>query len=80
MKPPKVIKFRDFRRFLRRYKIRLVAGRRHNLFMSAKGIKYPVPFDSPGDDVPRAYVNAARRAFSLTSEDGISDEEFYQMR
>ena len=31
-----------------------------------------------GEDVERAYVNAARRKFGLAPEDGISHEEFYK--
>ena len=80
MRPPKVIKFREFQKLLRRYDIKLLPGRRHNLFVSPEGIKYPVPFSKPGEDVERAYVNAARRAFSLTPEDGVSDREFYQRK
>ena len=50
------------------------------LFQATDGVKFPLPYPKDGDDVERSYVNAARRAFRLTPEDGISDEQFYQRR
>lgn len=77
MKPPRIVKFRDFKKMLRRYGVKLRPGGKHMLFESRDGVKYPVPFHRDGDDVVRDYVNGARRAFGLTKEDGVSDEEFY---
>ena len=77
MKAPKTIKFREFKRLLARYDIDLVPGRRHLIFRAPEGVKFPVPYRKEGDDVERSYVNAARRAFRLTPEDGVSDEAFY---
>ena len=79
-RPPKTIKFREFKRLLRRHGIRLKAGARHLFFESPDGTKYPVPYRKESDDVERSYVNAARRAFHLTREDGVSHQEFYRKR
>jgi len=78
LKPPRTIKFREFKRLLARHDIELTSGRRHLIFRAPDGRKFPVPYRKDGDDVERSYVNAARRAFRLTSEDGVSNEAFYQ--
>jgi len=79
MQPPKLIKFRDFKRLLGKYGIRVVRGSRHNYhFLSPDGVRFPVPFTKESEDVERCYVNAARRAFKLTPQHGVSHEEFYK--
>ncbi len=78
MPPPKIIKFRDFKRLLRKFGIKVVRGSRHNYhFLSPDGVRYPVPFTRESEDVERPYVNAARRAFNLTPRHGVSHKQFY---
>jgi len=77
VKPPKIVKLRDLKKLLRRYGIAYVSGRKHMAFVSPDGTKYPMPHTKGSDDVERSYVNALRRAFRLTSDHGITDEEFY---
>ena len=80
MRPPRVIKFRRFTKLFRRYGIEVIAGGKHQLLCSTDGRKFPVPARKESDDIERAYVDAARRKFQLTPDDGVSDEEFYQTR
>jgi len=61
--------------------VQSVPGGKHMMFVSSdRRRKCPIPHRKPSEDVERCYVNAARRAFGLTAENGISDEEFYQDR
>ena len=76
MRPPKTIKMRRLTQIMRGFGIELRRGRKHRVFCHPDGRKFPIPHDD-GDDVERAYVNAARRAFGLTPADGISHREFY---
>ena len=78
MTPPRTVKLRTPKKLLSPYGISLEAGRKHLLFVSPDGRKYPIPARKDGDDVERVYVNGIRRAFGLTEDDGVSDEEFYQ--
>ncbi len=77
MKPPKTIKLRDFLAILRKHNIVLRPGTKHMILCAPDGTKYPIPYRSGHDDVERCYVNGARRAFRLTRQDGITDEDFY---
>ncbi len=78
MIPPKTISLRKFKKLLSKYGIQFEHGGKHLLFISEKRIIYPIPNMKEGEDVERAYVNAARRKFGLAPEDGISHEEFYK--
>jgi hypothetical protein len=84
MKLPKAIKFRDLKRVFRSFGVIAIEGsspghkrKRHCLLADASGNKFPIPAHNDGDDVYRTYVEAARRKFRLTPEDGVSDREFY---
>ena len=77
MTPPRTVKLRKLKRLLSPYGVSLQPGGKHLLFVSSDGRKYPIPARKDGDDVERAYVNGIRRAFGLTEEDGVSDEQFY---
>jgi hypothetical protein len=37
---------------------------------------YPIP--RHGKDVPQPYIRGLRKKFKLTSDNGVSDEEFYR--
>ncbi len=78
MTPPRTVKLRKLKKLLRPHGISLQSGGKHLLFVSPDGRKYPIPAKKDGDDVERVYVNGIRRAFGLTEEDGVSDEEFYR--
>jgi hypothetical protein len=39
--------------------------------------RYPTKCHNENDDKPRAVIQAIRRRFKLTKEDGVSDGEFY---
>jgi len=84
MIPPKVIKFRDFKKVFRSFGIVFKQGKNrghkrnpHFLMVGKDRAKYPIPGFKNGDDVSRAYVNAARRRFRLWTTDGVSHDEFY---
>ncbi len=77
-KSPRIIKFRDLKKILRRYGIGYGPGGKHPRFENDSGVRCPIPFTDGNDDVERDYVNAIRRKFGLAEEDGISNEEFYK--
>ena len=54
--------------------------KRHWLFIGRDGTRYPMPAHGENEDVFRTYIEAARRAFRLTPENGVSNEEFYGRR
>ena len=39
--------------------------------------EYPIRCHNENEEKPRAVIRALRRRFRLTSEDGVSDAEFY---
>jgi hypothetical protein len=45
--------------------------------VNGRKITYPTKCHNEGDDKPIPVIEAIRRAFSLTEDDGISDETFY---
>ena len=84
MNRPKVLKFRAVKRLFASFGIRTDEGkvvghqrRRHPMLVHPDGRRFPIPAHSENDDIYRTYIEAARRAFSLTSQHGVSDEEFY---
>jgi hypothetical protein len=85
---PKVMKLRDVERIFRSFGIVLERGKTaghkrkgHWMLMGSDGTKYPIPAHKGGsEDVFRTYIEGARRAFHLTVEDGITDEDFYGRR
>lgn len=85
MRLPRVFKFRDVKAMFARWGVRTIVGKsrghrrkRHAMLVGPNGAKYPIPAHNDNDDVRRTYIKVARRKFHLTSEDGISDEDFYQ--
>lgn len=81
---PKTAKWRDVKRVFREFGIHTQEGksighkRRPHPFLSDRaGNIYPIPAHNDGDDIHRTYIEGARRKFHLTSNDSISDEDFY---
>jgi len=77
MKPPKTIKYRDFKALFRKYGITISPGTKHPIMRRGKD-KHPVPNFGPNDDVEKCYVTSARRKFKLMPEDGVSHRDFYK--
>lgn len=77
MNPPKTVKFRNVIKLFKKYGITLEHGTKHPSLVSEDGRRYPLPNSKSNDDIERCYINAARRMFGLTEEDGITDKEFY---
>jgi hypothetical protein len=84
MIPLKSAKWRDLKRVFASFGISTSEGKssghkrkRHPMLMDSAGNKYPIPARRDGDDIPRTYIEGARRKFRLTPEYGISDEDFY---
>jgi hypothetical protein len=73
--PPRVTKLRDLKKYLSQYGIKFGPGGKHPRFENASGVKYPIPLK---DELEREYVDALRRKFGLTEEDGVSNEDFYK--
>jgi len=48
--------------------------------MHPDGRKFPIPAHGDNADIHRTYIEAARRAFNLTPDDGVTDEDFYGRR
>ncbi len=87
MTPPRTLKFRVVRKIFANFGVQATrsqsAGHRHKrhwLFLGPGGVRYPMPAHGENEDVFRTYIEAARRAFRLTPEDGVSEEEFYGRR
>ena len=80
MRKPTIVKFRNLKKYLRKFRIELKQGSKHPYFEDPAGNKYPQPFTKDNADVERVYVDAIRRKFRLTPEDGISDEQFYSRK
>ena len=84
MIPLKSAKWRDVKRVFASFGISTSEGKssghrrkRHPMLMDSAGNKYPIPARREGEDIPRTYIEGARRKFHLTPEHGISDKEFY---
>ncbi len=45
--------------------------------VNGKLVRYPTKCHNEGDEKPIPVINAIRRAFGLTEENGVTDEEFY---
>jgi hypothetical protein len=80
MKPPRVLKFHRFKKLFKRYGVEVVPGKEHFRLQSPDGRKYPIPPHKDSDEIEKVYTETARRHFSLTPDDGISDQEFYQVK
>ena len=81
------MKFRALKKVLRSFGIDAIIAKSrghkrklHCLLVNDKGDKFPIPASGDGDDIERSYVNAARRKFKLTPEDGVTDDDFYGRR
>ena len=81
MKKP--LRYRDLRKKLKDYGIvedksrgkgseRMFVG-----IVNGKTVAYPTKCHNEGDEKPKAVIEAIRRAFGLTEENGISDKDFY---
>jgi len=84
MKLPRVKKWRDVKRVFGEYGIVAVEGAapghgrpKHPYLASPDGQKHTIPASKNSDDIFREYIEAARRKFRLTPDNGVSDEEFY---
>jgi hypothetical protein len=83
MSSKKPLKYRTLRRILNSFGITEIKGRgkgSHRMFqgvVDGRLVHYPTKCHSEGDDKPIAVVEAIRRAFRLTENDGVSDREFY---
>jgi hypothetical protein len=81
MKKP--LKYRDLRRRLKKYGIQESKARgkgSERLFVGYVGgrlVTYPTKCHNEGDEKPTPVIEAIRRAFRLTEENGITDDEFY---
>jgi hypothetical protein len=87
MTPPRVLKFRDVKRIFASFGVQAVRSqtvghkrKRHWLLLGPGAVRYPIPAHGENDDVFRTYIEAARRAFRLTPQHGVSDADFYGRR
>ncbi len=87
MKRPRVLKLRRVKSIFASFGIAAERAKtsghrrkRHWILMAEDGTKFPIPGHGEKADISRAYVEAARRAFGLTPDDGVSDEDFYSRR
>ena len=75
------LKFRDFRKIMKRFGVGLRQSRRKPihwmLVRDIEGVRYCYPIAVHGGEVKGAYVSKTRRHFKLRPEDGVTDEEFY---
>ena len=46
-------------------------------FVDGRRVTYPTKCHNEGDEKPIPVIEAIRRAFHLTPEFGVSDEDFY---
>lgn len=77
------LKYRLLRKKLAAFGIREVKRRgkgSHRMFVGivdGRTVKYPVTCHSENADVLPSVIEAIRRAFLLTADDGVSDNTFY---
>ncbi|MBU4272193.1 MAG: hypothetical protein KKE86_00850 [Planctomycetes bacterium] len=80
MKKP--LKYRELRRRLKRYgieesKVRGKGSERMFVgFVGGRRITYPTKCHNEGDKKPTPVIEAIRRAFGLTEENGVTDKDF----
>jgi hypothetical protein len=81
MKKP--LKYRDLRRRLKAYgiqenKVRGKGSERMFVgYVEGRLVTYPTKCHNEGDEKPTPVIEAIRRAFHLTEDDGVTDKEFY---
>jgi hypothetical protein len=81
MKKP--LKYRDLRKRLKKRGIRenKVRGKGSERmfvgFVEGRRVTYPAKCHNEGDEKPVPVIEAIRRAFHLTKEYGVTDDDFY---
>jgi hypothetical protein len=86
MSAKKPLKYRDLRKILKSFGIsedkfrgkgseRMFVG-----VVNGQVVHYPTKCHHEGDEKPIPVINAIRRAFHLTEDDGIEDREFYSRK
>ena len=81
MKKP--LKYRDLRtrlkkRGIRENKVRGKGSERMFVgFVEGRRVTYPTKCHNEGDEKPVPVIEAIRRAFHLTKEHGVTDDDFY---
>lgn len=76
---PSDIRFDEFRRLFERHGVEFVPGGKHwkmRKVTEREVVSFPLATIG-GRQVKQAYVKKARKAFSLTAEDGVNDEVFF---
>ncbi len=77
------LKYRDLRRILAHFGVLEDKSRgkgSHRMFVGVVGgvlRKFPTACHAEGDTKPASVVRAFRRAFNLTADHGVSDQDFY---
>lgn len=81
MKKP--LKYRELRRILKKRgvvenRVRGKGSERMFIgYVEGRKVTYPTKCHHEGDEKPVPVIDAIRRAFQLTPEHGVSDEDFY---
>lgn len=79
----KPLAYRDLRKILRSFGIQenkrrgKGADRMFVGIVEGRPVHYPTKCHHEGDEKPVPVINAIRRAFRLTQQDGVTDEDFY---
>ena len=79
----KPLPYRDLRKVLRSFGIqedkRRGKGAERMFVGVVEGrlVHYPTKCNREGDEKPVPVINALRRVFHLTEDDGVTDEDFY---
>jgi len=79
-----VLKYRSLLRALRRHGIHEEKKRgkgSHRMLVGVVDgtlIKHPIKCHNEGEKKPKAVIASVRRAFKLTPEYGVSDDDFYR--
>jgi hypothetical protein len=83
MSHKKPLKYRKLRKILGTFGIAEIKKRgkgSERMFggvVKGRFVHYPTKCHNEGDEKPIPVIEAIRRAFALTEEDGVSDEDFY---
>ncbi len=83
MAAKKPLKYRNLKKILKSFGIseEKVRGKgSHRMFVGVVGgrvIHHPTRCHNENDEKPIPVINAIRRAFRLTEDDGIKDNDFY---
>jgi hypothetical protein len=83
MTTEKPLKYRTLRRILNDFGIVEIKRRgkgSHRMFegiVDGRVVRYPTKCHNEGEDKPVSVIEAIRRAFRLTEEHGVSDQDFY---